>query len=179
MCNLYVLGHYLVELCHLVHWEEQRYGLSYKLWSIIFSFARLHYIWTNKEIIFQSYKGTFFFSLKVDCCRIYVRAGLIQRWANNSVFEYIHFKGTKFANSICIREGFQKDKTKLGLLPLGTGGATKRPRLFFGKSCCIFPSKKPCLKVQNLQYKFLDWKWPPPLCYFSENSSNLVAWPVP
>ena len=23
--------------------------------------------------------------------------------------------------------------------------------------------KKPCLKVQNLQYKFLDWKWPPPL----------------
>ena len=23
----------------------------------------------------------------------------------------------------------------------------------------IFMLKKPCLKVQNLQYKFLDWKW--------------------
>ena len=28
--------------------------------------------------------------------------------------------------------------------------------------CIIFMLKKPCLKVQNLQYKFLDWKWPPP-----------------
>ena len=27
----------------------------------------------------------------------------------------------------------------------------------------IFMLKKPCLKVQILQYKFLDWKWPPPL----------------
>ena len=35
MRNLYVLGHYLLELCQLVQWEEQRYGLSYKLWSII------------------------------------------------------------------------------------------------------------------------------------------------
>ena len=25
----------------------------------------------------------------------------------------------------------------------------------------IFMLKKPCLKVQILQYKFLDWKWPP------------------
>ena len=24
------------------------------------------------------------------------------------------------------------------------------------------PSLKPCIKVQNLQYTFLDWKWPPP-----------------
>ena len=31
MRNLYVLGHYLLELCQLVQWEEQRYGLSYKL----------------------------------------------------------------------------------------------------------------------------------------------------
>ena len=40
------------------------------------------------------------------------------------------------------------------------------PPLIFGKSCCTFSSnvilKKPCLKVQNLQYKFLDWKWVPP-----------------
>ena len=45
--------------------------------------------------------------------------------------------------------------------------------------------KKPCLKVQNLQYKFLDWKWPPPLLeLFRKNIrfgiSNrplvLVAW---
>ena len=28
MCNLYVLGHYSLELCQLVRWEEQRYGLS-------------------------------------------------------------------------------------------------------------------------------------------------------
>ena len=27
--------------------------------------------------------------------------------------------------------------------------------------CIIFMLKKPCLKVQILQYKFLDWKWPP------------------
>ena len=25
-----------------------------------------------------------------------------------------------------------------------------------------FMLKKPCLKVQNLQHKFLNWKWPPP-----------------
>ena len=29
--------------------------------------------------------------------------------------------------------------------------------------CITFMLKKPCLKVQILQYKFLDWKWPPPL----------------
>ena len=30
-----------------------------------------------------------------------------------------------------------------------------------------FMLKKPCLKVQNLQNKFLDWKWPlPPLELF-------------
>ena len=28
--------------------------------------------------------------------------------------------------------------------------------------CITFMLKKPCLKVQILQYKFLDWKWPPP-----------------
>ena len=28
--------------------------------------------------------------------------------------------------------------------------------------CIIFMPKKPCSKVQNLQQKFLDWKWPPP-----------------
>ena len=36
ICNMYVLGHYLLQLCQLGQWEEQRYGLSYKLWSIIF-----------------------------------------------------------------------------------------------------------------------------------------------
>ena len=31
-----------------------------------------------------------------------------------------------------------------------------------------------------MQYNFLDWKWSPPLFgFFSENSSDLVAWPVP
>ena len=29
--------------------------------------------------------------------------------------------------------------------------------LFVSNSC----TKKPCLQIQNLQYKFLDWKWPP------------------
>ena len=29
--------------------------------------------------------------------------------------------------------------------------------------CITFMLKKPCLKVQILQYKFLDWKSPPPL----------------
>ena len=28
MYNLYVLGHYLLDLCQLVQWEEQRYGVS-------------------------------------------------------------------------------------------------------------------------------------------------------
>ena len=28
--------------------------------------------------------------------------------------------------------------------------------------CIIFMPKKPCSKVQILQHKFLDWKWPPP-----------------
>ena len=32
---------------------------------------------------------------------------------------------------------------------------------------------------KNLQYKFLDWKWPPPLWNFSENSSVLEGECVP
>ena len=32
--------------------------------------------------------------------------------------------------------------------------------------CIIFMLKKAYLKVQNLQYKFLDWKWPPPFGTF-------------
>ena len=32
---------------------------------------------------------------------------------------------------------------------------------------------------KNLQYKFLDWKWPPPLWNFSENSSILEGKGVP
>ena len=43
----------------------------------------------------------------------------------------------------------------------------------------IFMLKKPCLKVKILQYKFLDWKWPPSLRNFSENSSDLLTWPAP
>ena len=40
--------------------------------------------------------------------------------------------------------------------------------------------QKSFTKAQNLQYKFLDWKWPqPPLWHFSENSSVLVPSPVP
>ena len=41
-------------------------------------------------------------------------------------------------------------------------------------SCCIFlqfHAQK--LYLQNVQHKFLDWKWPPP-CNFSENSSVFV-----
>ena len=46
--------------------------------------------------------------------------------------------------------------------------------------CITFMLKKPCLKVQILQYKFLDWKWPPPLFgNFSENSSDLEMWGIP
>ena len=57
------------------------------------------------------------------------------------------------------------------------------PPLIFGKLCCKYfhktSEKSPFIKVQTLQYKFLDWKWPPPLWNFSENSSNLVAPPFP
>ena len=46
--------------------------------------------------------------------------------------------------------------------------------------CITFMLKKPCLKVQILQYKFLDWKWPPPpFRNFSENSSDLLTLPIP
>ena len=41
-----------------------------------------------------------------------------------------------------------------------------------------FHAEKALLKVQNLQYKFLDWKLPPPW-NFSENSSVLVKPSVP
>ena len=40
------------------------------------------------------------------------------------------------------------------------------PPLIFGDFYCNFsknPCLKPCIRVQNLQYKFLDWKWPPSL----------------
>ena len=37
-------------------------------------------------------------------------------------------------------------------------------------------SKSPALSYQNLQHKFLDWKWP---WHFSENSPDLVAGPFP
>ena len=46
------------------------------------------------------------------------------------------------------------------------------PPLIFGKSCCNLFQEKPCFKVQDLQHKFLDWKWHPPF------SSVLVASPV-
>ena len=40
---------------------------------------------------------------------------------------------------------------------------------------CSTMLKKHCVAVQNLQYKFLDWKWPlPPIWNFSENSSFFV-----
>ena len=44
-------------------------------------------------------------------------------------------------------------------------------QFFFGKR-----PKKPFIKVQNLQYKFLDWKWPPPL-----NGKNTLSsfWQLP
>ena len=42
-----------------------------------------------------------------------------------------------------------------------------------------FMLKKPCLKVQILQYKFWIKNDPPPFWNFSENSSVLVAPTVP
>ena len=39
--------------------------------------------------------------------------------------------------------------------------------------------QKPFIQVQNRHYKLLDWKWTPPFWNFSENSSDLVALPVP
>ena len=55
----------------------------------------------------------------------------------------------------------------------GTGGASKTdeisekfqtafgpPPLIFGKSCCNFITKKPCLKVQYMQHNCLDRKCP-------------------
>ena len=47
--------------------------------------------------------------------------------------------------------------------------------LHFSENPCL----KTCIKVQNLQYKFLDWKWQPPPWNFSENSSDLVPPSVP
>ena len=44
---------------------------------------------------------------------------------------------------------------------------------------CHFHAEKALFNVQNLQHKLLDWKWPPPLWNFSENSSVLVCAPVP
>ena len=63
-------------------------------------------------------------------------------------------------------------------------GKNSNSPLQFGKLYCNFFSenvrKKPYIKVQNLQYKFFDWKCsPPPFWKFSEHSSVLVAWPVP
>ena len=49
---------------------------------------------------------------------------------------------------------------------------------FFQQLYCNFFPKKPCLKVQNLQYKFLDRKCLPPW-NFSKNLSVLEAPPVP
>ena len=64
---MYVLGHYLLQLCQLGQWEEQRYGLSYKLWSIIFypaaraffcSFGEnISQLVSNQEAIFHSWPG--------------------------------------------------------------------------------------------------------------------------
>ena len=44
--------------------------------------------------------------------------------------------------------------------------------------CIIFMLKKPCLKVQILQCKSLDWKCPPPLRNFSENSFGNAGHPL-
>ena len=43
------------------------------------------------------------------------------------------------------------------------------PSLIFEKLCCNFfqeTSKKPYIKVQDLQHKFLDWKWRRPFGSF-------------
>ena len=65
---------------------------------------------------------------------------------------------------------------------------SKRPLIlppsFLGTYVAFFLEnlrKKPYIKVQNLQHKFLDWKWPlpRPLWNFSKKSSLLVPWPVP
>ena len=66
------------------------------------------------------------------------------------------------------RMNFQKSSKRL-LLPTP---------LIFGKSYSFFRKselKKLCIKVQNLQHKFLHWKWPhlpsPPLYNFCENQA--------
>ena len=46
---------------------------------------------------------------------------------------------------------------------------------FFSESV----QKKACLKVQNLQHKFLDWKWPPPFRTFPKIHPFWVASPAP
>ena len=44
----------------------------------------------------------------------------------------------------------------------------------------VFWKKKKALYfIKNLRHKFLDWKDSPPPWKFSENSSVLVAWPIP
>ena len=70
----------------------------------------------------------------------------------------------------------------MALVPKGRIVIPKR--MYFRKSSkhpltFDFMLKKPCLKVQILQYKFLDLKCHPPFRNFSENTSVLVAWPVP
>ena len=58
------------------------------------------------------------------------------------------------------------------------------PPSFSESHVCKFSPKKLCknprIKVKNMQHQFLNWKWPPPTPWnFSENSSVLVASPVP
>ena len=55
------------------------------------------------------------------------------------------------------------------------------PELWNYSIVSISCSKSQLFSSQNLQNRFLDWKWHtlPPPWNFSENSSNLVAWPVP
>ena len=56
------------------------------------------------------------------------------------------------------------------------------PPLIFGKSYCIFlefHAQNPYLKVQNLQYEFLDLNDPPHFETFLKNSSVLVTPSVP
>ena len=69
---------------------------------------------------------------------------------------------------------------------LGTGEATKADEFSefelpsFSENCiAIFsrkkPCLKPCLKVQNLQYKFPDWKWAP-LPLWNVSKKNHPFW---
>ena len=72
------------------------------------------------------------------------------------------------------RDGSFFGKVPNGLWPSAPSFSENHVEIVFK-----FHVQKPHSKVQNLQHKCFDWKWPTPLRKFSENTSVLLGPPVP